>query len=787
MQIQVSGARLAAGLPVSFSIQSATLLTTLLLMGFWTIPLETRAQARTGTVTGEVVTEGSGAPLQSVSVSVDGTGRGAVTDSDGVVLIEGVPAGLQTVTARMLGYRTAAQEVEVVPGETVRVVFSLRSRPLEVGGIRVSVLRPDLQPRAELSERELRRANPKDAGQLLRRVGGVDAVRRGPLGLDPVVRGLRETEVGTYLDGTRLFPAGPARMDSPLTHLDPSAVSTMEVVKGPYALTWGAGNLSAIRVETERLPDRHHHGVRGRASTGYDSNLDARELFGTLSGRSGRVSYWTHAAYRDGGDYTSGGDERVPGDFESWEGRAKLGVDVHPESRLTLSAGYQEQGSLDYPGRLLNADFFEALNLSARWQTERSSGLLRDLDVLLYRNQVDHGMGNWEKPTAMPMEGRMPPFALDVGVDSSIEVWGARLAGVLQQGPWSLRVGGDLYSANRDAQRTIRRQDNGALLFEDLMWPDATVTDGGLFAQASRTLDGRVRLAGTLRLDLVRAEADTASDFFLENVSRDLTGTETNLSAAVTAGFDLGSDWNLSLGVGSAVRTADATERYSDRSPASKAQTSAEFVGNPALEPERSTQADLWLEGRLPNTAVQLNLFGRWMQDYITIEATDLPKRLPLSPETVFRYVNGDATFWGGEASVVQGVTDRVTLEASSAYLWARDDELDEPVLGIAPLSGRLGLRFEDSEGRYYLEGTLLAVSDQDRAATTRGESPTDGYTTVDLGVGWAPGQGVNLRLGIENLLDEGYVNHLNARNPFTGIRIPEPGRVFFVKISYGF
>ena len=66
--------------------------------------------------------------------------------------------------------------------------------------------------------------------------------------------------------------------------------------------------------------------------------------------------------------------------------------------------------------------------------------------------------------------------------------------------------------------------------------------------------------------------------------------------------------WNLSLGVGSVVRTADALERYADRFPASKAQTSAEFVGNPNLDPERSTQADVWLDGaggagRLNSTA----------------------------------------------------------------------------------------------------------------------------------------------------------------------------------------
>lgn len=742
---------------------------------------------RVGTVTGQIVGVDAGDPLSGVTVQLQGEERGTVSNESGRYLLQGIPAGTYTLEVSALGYRTITRTVDVAAGGTAEADFSLELRPVEVGGINVSVLRPDMQPQAELTEREVQRANPKDAGQVLRSLTGVEAVRRGPLGLDPVVRGLRETEIGTYLDGTRQFPQGPARMDSPLTHLDPSAISDIQVVKGPYALTWGAGNMSAIRVETEALPERGARVPRGSLNLGYDSNLQATETYGNVSGRSGGVSYWLHGAWRDGGDYETGTDELVPGDFRSWEGRGKVGVDVGENSILSVSGGYQDQGPMDYPGRLLNADLFETANASLRWQTERSEGALRNLEVLAYRNDGEHVMGNWEKPTAEPMEGRMPPFAIDVTVDSSIDVRGGRSAADLTSGPWNLRVGGDVYSANRNAVRTIARQDNGMVMFEDLMWPDATITNGGLFTRVGRSLGENTRFSGTVRLDVVRARADTASEFFLDNVSQDLKSDEANLSGAMTVGYDLMDGVSLSVGLGSVVRTADATERYSDRIPSSKAQTSAEFVGNPTLNPERSTQADLWFEGSLPDLAFQINAFARRVDDYITLEATELEKRLPLSPETVYRYVNGEATFWGTEASATYGLTEVLTAQIGGSYLRARDETVDEPALGIAPLDGRLGLRYEETAGRYFLEGTLHAVGEQDRVAAARGETPTDGYTTMDLRAGWAPGGGVNIRLGVENLLDEGYVNHLNAKNPFTGNAIPEPGRVLFVDLSYRF
>ncbi len=746
----------------------------------------TRPAPLQGAVSGRVTSAGSGRPVAGATVQVQGTRLGALSGEDGRYVITGVPAGRRELRVTALGYRTLTETVDVPEGGSATADFGLALQPVQVGGVEVSVLRPDLQPQGELTERQVKRANPKDSGELLRNVTGVDAVRRGPLGMDPVVRGLRETEIGTYVDGSRWFTAGPARMDSPLTHLDPSAIQSIQVVKGPYALTWGAGNQSAIRVETRSLPPRGVTAPSGSLNVGYDSNLRARETYGNVGARAGALSFWAQGAWRDGDDYESGSGVTVPGDFRSWEGRGKVGYDVGANTLLSFSAGYQRQDSIDYPGRLLNATYFHSRNLSARLESRPDGARLRTFDVEVYDNHVDHAMGNWEKPTAMPMEGRTPPFALDVDVAASADVWGGRTWADLAAGPWSVRVGGDVYSLNRDAVRTIKRKDTGMTMFTDLMWPDATITDGGVYTRVQRGGSG-ARFTGTVRLDRVDAGADTASDFFLQNVATALDATETNVSAAATVGLPLGAGWDLSLGLGSAVRTADATERYSDRVPASKAQTSAEFVGNPALAPERSTQGDVWLEGRVADAQLRFDVFGRKVANYITLTPTDLPKRLPLSPSTVYRYVNGDATFWGAEASATVGLTPTLTADVSGSYLWGRDDALDEPALGVQPLNGDATLRYQEPGGVWFLEGTLHAVGRQGRVATTRGEEATPGYATTDLRAGWAPLPGVSLRFGVQNVFDRSYVEHLNARNPFSGARIPEPGRVVFLDATYGF
>jgi len=750
------------------------------------VPL--RAQ-QVGEIVGRVTGPG-GLGVAGAAVEIVQLDRTEATGEEGTFRFDRVPEGTFRVRVTHLGYATHEERVSVRAGATARVDFELSPRPIALQGVKVTVVRPDLIPESTLEGDQLDEANPRDPGELVRALAGVDAVRRGPIGLDPSVRGLRETEVGAYVDGQRTFPAGPARMDSQLGHVDPSAIRKIEVIKGPYALTWGAGNLSAIRVETQEVPPLAPGALHGTLSTGYDGNLDAVETSASLFGRSGGVSYWALGAWRDGNDYESGDGQVVPADFRSWEGRGKLGLEIGDSGLLTLGAGHQEQDDIDYPGRILNALFFHTTTGSAELELRPSpEGTLRSLDLLAYVGHVDHNMTNAGKPTAEPNPNRTPPFALDVDVVTASTTLGGRAAVELAPSPlWSVEIGGDAYSVNRDAQRTVARQDNQMTLFEDQVWPDVTITDVGTFVRASRRVGSSVQAALTGRVDFVAADAGTPSDFFLQNVSDDLDQSETNLSGAFTLGVDLDEHWTLSAGVGSAVRTADALERYSDRFPASKAQIAAEFVGNPALEPERSTQVDVWLEADFPRVSLDLNAFNRWMANYITLALSDLPKRLPLSPDQVYEYVNGEATFRGFEASAAVRVTDEVSVRGSAQYLWGQDETLDEPALGVSPFTSALTLRYDHPGRRFYVEGGVQGVARQDRLATQRGETQaTDGYVLADLQAGIRLLDRLELRGGALNLFDQEYVNHLNSKNPFTGAQIPEPGRVLFVDLSIAF
>jgi iron complex outermembrane receptor protein len=111
---------------------------------------------------------------------------------------------------------------------------------------------------------------------------------------------------------------------------------------------------------------------------------------------------------------------------------------------------------------------------------------------------------------------------------------------------------------------------------------------------------------------------------------------------------------------------------------------------------------------------------------------------------------------------------------------------IDRDLAEISPLRSRASLRY--GRRAFFGELELLAVRPQDRVDADLREQRTSGYavTSVRSGVRIS---GLNLTVGIENLFDRFYYEHYSfQRDPFrTGVRVPEPGRNFYLSTSYRF
>ncbi len=841
------------------------------LLGVCSLAAPCAAQAPGGpTVTG-TVTDAQALALPGTRVVLSTPGGGFValtlTDREGRYELADVAPGEYLLRANLVGFAPHTAALRLA-GDRVDVPITLEVRSF-AQEVTVSALMPEVATEFVVAAPDIERRVTQDLAQSLRSHAGVTSLRRGAINLDPSVRGLYAEQIGVFVDGTRTFAAGPARMDSGLSHVSPHALQALRVVRGPYALTWGAGTLSAIRAETFR-PAFSGGGLEigGRAGYNYGANGNASDAFASLHGSSDRVRFGVQHNTRTGSDYTDGAGNRVEGDYESFDTRWATGIRVGAQTRVEYSGGFQRQNDIDYPGRILDATFFETRSHAVEFSHQAGGGMLQELAGQVYLNDKSHLMNNDSKPTAVANPHRTPPFAIRVDLPAAARTLGGRFHAALAGGPLRYKLGFDAYRLRQAATQTVSDRDTGMVHHDrHPVWPDADLTNAGAYAQVLFER-GRSTIGGTLRVDREQARIGPVTSFFARNAipsygllaghgrfdcvtelcghggaghatqggnhemhggvgSSGGRGSEsdhemesghgmqaghgeghghgqsaamlvpgdefaqenTNVSAAANASLRLTDGWLVTLGVGRAVRSPSALERYADRFPAVKFQTAAEFVGNPALVPEKSLEANVGMMLYAGQASIEVDFFLRRVDDYITVAPDpNLAKRLPLSPERVFRYVQADAArFAGVDMRARSDAGAWIDLRGSWSFVRAEDVLFDEPLFGVPPFEQQYALDIHNPSRTRWFEVLVTNTAGQSRVAASRFELPTAGWTTLDLMAGAELAEGLMLRGGIQNLTDEFYVNHLNSLNPFTGQRIAEVGRTAYVGVELGF
>jgi iron complex outermembrane receptor protein len=105
-----------------------------LLVATWTAPVY--LQAQTGTIRGRVTIDTSSVPLTGVTISFGA--RTVQTQADGRYVLAGVPAGTDTLRARLIGYMPAARTVTVGSGQTADADFRMTASAVSLSEIVVT-------------------------------------------------------------------------------------------------------------------------------------------------------------------------------------------------------------------------------------------------------------------------------------------------------------------------------------------------------------------------------------------------------------------------------------------------------------------------------------------------------------------------------------------------------------------------------------------------------------------------------------------------------------------------
>src|SRR3989440_8304083 len=234
---------------------SWTRLTAVAALGVVGLGAPVRASGQGGSVAGKVTDE-RGAALASAQITLDQSGKGAVSAADGNYLIEAVPAGAHTLRVRLIGYRSQTASVTVSGSQRATHNFTLASDPLNLEAV---VVTGTATPRTKLetsnattvlSAADLVQAAPRSNTEALRYVPGFTRVESsgGEVNENYEMRGILGIEYIMFLeDGMPVFPTMHTffmNADN-LFRVDQN-IERMEVVRGAGSALFGSNTPGAI-------------------------------------------------------------------------------------------------------------------------------------------------------------------------------------------------------------------------------------------------------------------------------------------------------------------------------------------------------------------------------------------------------------------------------------------------------------------------------------------------------------------------------------------------------------
>lgn len=624
------------------------------------------------------------------------------------------------------------------------------------------------------SDTEAVQAAPSsDGGDLLRSINGVSGSRMGGRGIDPVIRGQKQNQLNVILDGAFLYGGCPNRMDPPTTYTAAESYDRVTVIKGNRSVIYGPGGSGGtVLFERERPMLDADNPYRGKVSAAYTGSSDTTNLSADLAagGEQGYVRFVTEAA--DAGNYEDGNGNEVRSSYQAKSNALMAGIRLGEQTWLEGSYEQVNEEDVLFPGAGMDSPYSDSDTWRLKLDHTTDGGFIERVRAEVYRADVDHLMDNY---SLRPLTAIM---AMDAPTSS--DTLGGRLLIDSRVRGHEIQWGVDHQENNRDASAIIA---SGMMAgrVTGIQWPDVTIKQTGVFAEAKHYMAGGDLLKAGARYDYVRVDAGRTNEAFTGGMlngqtPNDLYGnnaddntSEHNLSGFVSWTHRLNDQYRLESTLSRSVRTADATERY---------MATGTWRGNPSLDPEKHHQLELVLASETADLSWSLAGYYNRVDDYINRQNN--------------RYDNIDATLYGLDFELAWQLDNHWQLRNGIAWVKGenRDDNTD--LSQIPPLTATLALDYRRDALKAGVEWEVAAKQNDvclsGSACGGQDVRTTPGYGVVNLNAGYDFNPSLSLNAGINNLFDKAYAYHLNREDAFgNSAQVNEPGRTGWVRLTARF
>jgi vitamin B12 transporter len=725
------------------------------------LPSPTAAR-QTPVLTGIAVDDAAGAlPGARVTIA-DASGRAvhvALTDAAGAFTVDRLEPGDYIVAIALPLFETASFRVTIPaagPARPLRATLKAGgfAQTVVVTGRRVETRVADTPQKIEIVDAtDIERTVAADLTDVLKKNAGVDVVQYSGVLSGIGIRGFRPQFSGINKRSLLLVDGRPSGVTN-LATLQLENVERVELLKGAASSIYGSSAMGGV----VNVITRQSRGKIGGTARLGGGSFGTSELAGRLGGNATRrIDFDLGGMLVDQRrDIRMGnGDVRPATSYETYDGAARLGVDVGAWRIEGRASGYRGRDIMA-PGELSTGINSQGRkNLERASQDVRFSGLLPRHALSFTAYHADEASHTFNVTTTNPLDR---PFLPYLSFESDL-AW----SGVQVRDAWiwarhhGLVVGID-YEKVTSVSRSFARTGDRTAPFA----ADSSKRTAGVYAENTLklrggrtvvTLGGRVDRITTKTIDTPLKTNFTPSDavFTVFNPS---FGVKHEIASGLRAHGAFGRAFIPAEAI---MLTGYTTTVVGGRTQISQ--------GNPDLKPERSTSFDVGAEWTSRRTRLDLTVFRTVVRDRFI---SNVVVSSPAPPDPIVLSVaNGlDAHISGLEIEADHRLHARVGVFANTTHYFSRkerlasgleQDILNVPVhtirAGVDVDLGRLSARVS---GRY-----VVGRKDNDFNRPGFPIVDYDDFTVVDASASYRLARQHAVVVSVNNLFDEFYYEKL--------------------------
>lgn len=598
--------------------------------------------------------------------------------------------------------------------------------------------------------------------EIMSRLPELSMIRRGPYGMEPTVRSFSSSQINVLIDGMKIHGACTDKMDPPTIYIEPANLENLSVQSAAQGIAKGSAIGGTINLQLQQPTFGIEGGTTVAMRVGFQSA--SRSLYESV-----RVNYntkkWaflTSGTFRKAREYLAGGHQKVP--FSQYK---KVNYSVAAIHRINETSVLKfdllgdDGWNIGYPSLPMDVGYAATRLMSATFNYRAAEKQWENIQFKIYANEVRHFMDDTHRPnTAMHMD--MPGKSMTAGF------FGEGNMKTTHKSAIRLRIDG----SQTRLRASMTMYQLGQLPMFMLTWPDNSNNQLGGSLMLKQRIGNKVDLVIAARVDVVgfRLTTEEAKDH-MEILRFDRAGRRYLLKNGSAS---------LIKAISSNLITTAALS-YAERAPNSSelfgfflynAQDGYDHMGNPFLNKEESVQAEWNLNYSTTRLRISTSLFAARLTEQIQPRIANQFSPMTLGAPGVKQYNNmGAAHKTGAEAMASTLFLKTWTLIYNFRY-WYGVQQGGRPLPFIAPM--RMITSLKKSLGNHFVQLETEYASTQKRIDSESGEDKTPAYLLWNIrcqtGKVIKKFQ-INIQLGVENLFDKRYHEHLDWNN------VLRPGR----------